>query len=153
MRRGGAFASQPRPRGSGFKTTRVHIRATVAREDNALKLARSPRSPVALERFSKVVVFTDSTAVHNGFSAAEFSWSRNSWMRRSGPSVLHADLWKEVMAAIPRIGMPVRIEWIPGKSSRHAMRVDALAKDSARRPFGAARDDSVGASKANVEVR
>lgn len=101
----------------------------------ALKLAGSQRSPVDLSRFSKVEIFTDSTTVHGGFGAAKFEWSKSRWMRKSGPPVLHADLWKEVVAAIKRLRMPVHVNWVRGKGNRHTKLVHKLAQSSAQRPF------------------
>jgi hypothetical protein len=46
-----------------------------------------------------------------------------------------AHLWKELVGLVKRIGRPVYIEWVRGKSSTYTKRVDKLAKDSARRPF------------------
>jgi ribonuclease HI len=102
----------------------------------ALKLLGSRRSPVALERFAKIVIHTDSMFVHKHFDTAKFQWSTNRWMRRSGPPVLHAHLWKELILAVKRVGLPVTIDWVRGKSSTYTKRVDKLAKDSANRPFG-----------------
>lgn len=103
----------------------------------ALKLAASTRSPVDLTSYSKIVIFTDSMTVHNGFSAAKFEWQRTGWMRKSGPPVLHAELWKDVLSGIRRVRIPVHIKWVPGKGNRHTKLVDKLAKTSAQRPTGA----------------
>jgi ribonuclease HI len=107
----------------------------------ALKVLAGHGSPIDLERFSKIVIYTDSAFVHKHFRTAIFQWSRNKWMRQSGPPVLHAELWKELLAAVSRlrrVGLPVDIEWVRGKSSRHTKLADRLAKDSAKRPFGRA---------------
>jgi ribonuclease HI len=115
----------------GANNQEMELKACV----EAVKLLAGRRSPVDLARFSKIVIYTDSAFVHKHFGTAKFEWSTNRWMRRSGPPVMHADLWKELVSLVKRIGRPVYIEWVKGKSSAHTKRVDKLAKDSARRPF------------------
>lgn len=115
----------------GANSQEMEIRAVA----EALKLAASPRSPVELSRFRKIVIHTDSLNVRNGFGSAKFDWSKSQWMRRSGPPVMHAEIWREILTVLRRIRMPVHVEWVKGKSNRHTKLVDKLAKDSAERPF------------------
>jgi ribonuclease HI len=119
---------------AGANNQEMELKACV----EALKLLAGHRTPVDLERFSKIVIYTDSTFVHKHFDTAKFQWSTNRWMRRSGPPVLHAHLWKDLVGAVKRVGLPVYVDWVRGKSSKHTKRVDKLAKDSAKRPFGRA---------------
>lgn len=116
---------------AGANNQEMELRACV----EALKRLASSRSPVDLARFSKIVIHTDSMFVHQHFDTAKFQWSTNRWMRSSGPPVLHAHLWKELVALVKRLRLPVYVEWVKGKSSRHTKRVDQLAKESASRPF------------------
>lgn len=121
------------PNGSpGANNQEMELKACV----EALKLASGRSSPVDLAKFTKAVIYTDSTYVHKHFETARHQWSKRGWMRRDGPPVLHAELWRELNRMRNRIGMPVHIKWIKGKSSPHAKAVDKLAKDSAERPFG-----------------
>ena len=118
----------------GANNQEMELKACV----EALKLLGSRRSPLDLSRFSKIVIYTDSMFVHKHFGTAKFEWSRTRWMRRSGPPVMHAQLWKELVGEITRLRIPVHVEWVRGKSSKHTKRVDKLAKHSATRPFGSA---------------
>lgn len=119
---------------TGANNQEMELKACV----EALKLLAGRASPVDLERFSKIVIYTDSRFVHKHFDTAKYQWSTTGWMRRSGPPVMHAQLWKELVAAIKRVGLPVHVDWVRGKSSKHTKRVDKLAKESAKRPFGRA---------------
>lgn len=121
----------------GVSNQEMELRACV----EALKLLNSRRSPVDVLRFRKIVIYTDSKFVHDHFNTAKFEWSTNRWMRREGPPVLHADLWKALVAEVKRLsraGKPVYVEWVPGKSSSYTKRVDKLAKASADGAFGRA---------------
>jgi hypothetical protein len=105
------------------------------RERLALRFKAAPRAACASRR-SRAHVTAIPVLPH--FDTAKFQWSTNRWMRSSGPPVIHAHLWKELVGAVKRVGLPVCIDWVRGKSSKHTKRVDKLAKDSARRPFGRA---------------
>lgn len=118
----------------GANNQEMELKACV----EALELLAGRRSPVDLNRFSKIVMYTDSSFVHKHFDTAKFQWSTNRWMRTSGPPVMHAHLWKGLVGAVKHVGLPVSIEWVRGKSSKHTKRVDKLAKDSAKRPFARA---------------
>ncbi len=101
----------------------------------ALQLAVSDRSPVDLETVDKVVIWTDSQYVHEGFNAA-LRWAQNQWNRSSGAPVMNAKLWQEIIRLRRRTGKPVITKWIPGKSSERTKAVDKLAKKSAKGPKG-----------------
>jgi ribonuclease HI len=101
----------------------------------ALQLAVSDRSPVDLDTVEKVVIWTDSQYVHEGFNAA-IRWAQNQWNRSSGAPVMNAKLWQEVIRLRRRIGKPVITKWIAGKSSERTKAIDKLAKKSAKGPKG-----------------
>jgi len=46
--------------------------------------------------FNKIVVLTDSLYVQKHMATAR-SWARNGWRRGSGPPVLNAPQWKELL--------------------------------------------------------
>ncbi len=103
----------------------------------ALKTITARRPPIEVGRFNKVVLYTDSSYVHKNLPVARQRWARQGWYRASGPPVLNAKQWKEFLALerrAQRLGLPVRVEWVPGKSSEHTKAVDKLAKASAERP-------------------
>lgn len=101
----------------------------------ALKDLFGRRPPVELARFNKVVVYTDSRYVHKHLPIARGKWARQGWQRASGPLVVHAQQWKELIRLTQGSPLPVRIEWLPGKSSEHTKAVDKLAKKSAETPL------------------
>lgn len=119
---------------SGANNQEMELTACV----EALKRLSSGRSRLDLARFRKVVIHTDSMFVCENFDTAKFQWSANRWMRKEGPPVLHAHLWKALVAEAKRIGMPVVVKWVPGKSSPHTKCVDKLAKEAAKGAFGRA---------------
>jgi ribonuclease HI len=100
----------------------------------ALKLLAGKRSPVDGERFSKIVLHTDSQYVHKNLPIARSRWGKQGWTRASGPPVVNGPLWKELLALERRSALPVRFDWVPGKSSVHTKAADKLAKTSADRP-------------------
>jgi ribonuclease HI len=85
----------------------------------ALKQAAGRHFPIDLSRFFKIVIYTDSQYVRDGFSTAKYQWSGNRYMRKSGPPVLNADLWKELIRLVKRLSMRVDIKWVPGKSNTY----------------------------------
>lgn len=101
----------------------------------ALQKLSGRRPPVDLSRFNKIVIYTDSKYVHDHLPVARRQWSKQGWHRSSGPPVLNAKLWKELLALVDRRA-PLRVffQWVPGKSSEHTKAVDNLAKASADRP-------------------
>jgi ribonuclease HI len=84
--------------------------------------------------YKKVVIYTDSMYVANGFEAAKFNWHSNGWMTRDGNPVENAKLWKQLLNASLKVSRPVYIEWAKGHSASnpHNKAVDKLAKGSAK---------------------
>ncbi len=111
----------------------MELRAVV----EGLKFALGPLAPVRFEELDKIVLWTDSTYIHDGFKNIH-TWSRNQWNRASGAPLLHAERWREIYRLLRRAEKPVIAKWIPGKSSPRAKRVDKLAKEAAKRAPGAA---------------
>lgn len=60
----------------------------------ALKAVVRGSAPVQKRDYRRIVVFTDSEYVVNGYDGARFSWQSNRWMTRDGNPVAHAVLWK-----------------------------------------------------------
>jgi ribonuclease HI len=105
----------------------------------ALHLATGRRPPVDLSRFDRILIFTDSTYIHDHFNKAKFEWRANGWKRSGGAPVENAPLWKELVRlakVADQAGARVEVKWIQGKSSPHSKRADKLAKSSAGRPSG-----------------
>ena len=53
----------------------------------ALRLIGRRHSPVDLDRFNKVVVYTDSMYVANNYEKAKFFWPRTAWQTRDGKAI------------------------------------------------------------------
>lgn len=108
----------------------------------ALTEAMGRRFHVDLSAKSKIVIYTDSLYVVNGFQSAKFQWSRDRWRTRDGNPVLHAVQWKELLKRVEKTGKRVEIVWHKGHSSSnpHNKTADKLAKASAgnatRAPLG-----------------
>jgi ribonuclease HI len=131
-REGNEVVDERSPDGSlGSNNQEMELKAVV----EALKLLRTARSPVALNRFDRIAIFTDSAYVHDHVSTAMHQWSRRQWTRSGGAPVLNADLWHELLRQMRLVGKPVDFKWIRNKSSPFAKRVDKLAKASADRPL------------------
>ena len=104
----------------------------------ALRLVGGRRSPVDVRSFTKVVIHTDSMYITENYPRARLSWSRNGWYTKDGNPVLHAELWKDLLKAVAKIGKRVDIEWHQGHSATnpHNKAADKMAKASAKVPYG-----------------
>lgn len=98
----------------------------------ALDIGLGRRSPFDLRRYRKAVLFTDSSYVAGNLNNALFTWPASSWSGKDGKPIQNGELWIELARRITGSAIPVRIKWIPGKSSPHAKAVDRLAKQSAK---------------------
>lgn len=91
--------------------------------------------PVDAASYRKVVFWTDSQYLVNGYDAARFTWARARWLTRDGNPVANTPLWKELVRLAARLGRPVEFRWVKGhKDSFFNKRADKLAKGSAKSP-------------------
>jgi ribonuclease HI len=103
----------------------------LAAPTEALKAVVRGSAPLQRRDYRRIVVFTDSEYVVNGYDSARFNWQSNRWMTRDGNPVAHAAMWKELLKVAHRTGLPVDFKWVKGhKSSPHNKAVDKLAKGS-----------------------
>ena len=98
----------------------------------ALREAVAKWSPVDLSTFRKIIVFSDSAYLVNGYQSARYRWPADGWMKAEGGPVDNAELWQELLKAAHNTGKRVDVRQIPGKSSLHSKAVDKLAKASAK---------------------
>jgi ribonuclease HI len=100
----------------------------------ALRELVSRYSPVDPSPYKKVVIYTDSLYVAENLYQAKFVWPRTKWQTSDGNPVINAQLWKDLIRAIGKVGKKVEIVWRKGHtgSNPHNQAVDRLAKDSAR---------------------
>jgi ribonuclease HI len=91
-----------------------------------------------LDAASKIDIYTDSQYVVDNLNRAIFEWSKQGWMTKSGPPVQNAELWQELVRELIKLKKLKRVEvkWGKGHSANnpHNKAVDALAKESAKRP-------------------
>jgi ribonuclease HI len=101
----------------------------------ALKAIATRRAPVTAATYRRIVIWTDSMYLVNGYDSARFSWPRADWMTTDGNPVANTPLWKELLKLAARSGKPVEIRWVQGhKQSAHNRTADRLAKESSRVP-------------------
>lgn len=104
----------------------MELQACIAalREARRLDLIRGP---------SHVVLYTDSLYVVDNIKKAMFEWPKTKWHSRRGRPILNADLWKQLVSAVHKVGKRVEFKWVKGHSkSHHNKAVDKMARDSAR---------------------
>ena len=123
----------PLPGYVGATNQQMELRACI----DALLAIATRRAPVDAADFRKIVVWTDSMFLVNGYQSARFSWPQTDWLTRDGNPVVHAVLWKELLRAAHRTRKPVEITWVKGhKKSVHNKAADKLAKRSAANQIG-----------------
>jgi len=99
----------------------------------ALDYLTSRYCEIEITQFSKVIINTDSLYVADNFNRAKFEWSRSKWLTRNGAPVANAQIWKELLRRIAKIGLRVDIAWVKGhKTSTLNKTADRLAKASAK---------------------
>ena len=83
----------------------------------------------------KVVIQTDSLYVADNVNKAMFEWPKTRWHLRTGRPVLNAELWKQLTAAMKKVGKRVTFEWVRGHAkSSHNRAADRMARQSAAIP-------------------
>ncbi|WP_405241502.1 RNase H family protein [Lentisalinibacter salinarum] len=100
----------------------------------ALKEAR--RLFANLSRFSRVLIFSDSTYVTSNFIKAINIWPKRAWRGATGRPVENIDLWKRLRKEVNACPIRVDVEWVKAhKSNVHNRAADKLAEQSASMPF------------------
>jgi ribonuclease HI len=90
------------------------------------------RRIIDLKRYRRIVIWTDSKYLTEGYDSARFSWQSNGWETREGNPVANAAQWKELLRLAHRTGKPLEMKWVKGhKKSEHNKAVDKLARKSA----------------------
>lgn len=103
----------------------------------ALRLVATNRAPVPAARWRKIVIWTDSMYLVDGYRSALFTWPGQAWMTRDGNPVANTELWKELVRNAWRLGGSVEIKWVKGhKHSEHNKHADKLARQSAKLQIG-----------------
>lgn len=88
---------------------------------------------IDLTSLRKIVFWSDSQYLVNGYDHARFTWSRTRWMKSDGNPVANTAQWKELLRHVRRLGMPVEFRWVKGhKDSLFNKRADKAAKASAK---------------------
>ena len=83
-----------------------------------------------------VVIKSDSQFVVNSYKIAEFIWSRNGWIKKSGAPVANVQAWKDFLKAKNKLDKPLEIQKVKAHSKNiHNRKADKLAKKSAKQPF------------------
>ena len=101
--------------------------------NNRMELTAAIKSLKALERPSKITIFTDSVYVKDGISKWLENWKKRGWKTASKKNVKNVDLWKELDLA--SANHEVVWKWIKGHAGNiENERADFLAR-SGMAPF------------------
>jgi ribonuclease HI len=123
----------PLPGYAGATNQQMELRAAI----EALSALVTRRAPVSAGPWRRVVIWTDSTYLVDGFQSARFTWPQTSWMTRDGNPVANAEQWKELVRLGGRTGKRIEVRWVKGhKTSAHNKAADKAAKRSAARQTG-----------------
>lgn len=60
-----------------------------------------------MQKFSSVLVLSDSTYVIRGFTQWRFGWKKRGWLTAEGQAVSNQDLWKE----LDQVSRNIKIDW------------------------------------------
>lgn len=89
-----------------------------------------------IERFKKILIFSDSNYVVDNYFNAMYVWPKKKWLKKNGMPVANINLWKKLKKQINKCSIPVKIEWVKShKSNLHNRAADKLAKESASKPI------------------
>ncbi|KAA2315659.1 ribonuclease HI [Pseudooceanicola sediminis] len=95
--------------------------------NNRMELLAAINALEALERPTKLTIFTDSQYVKNGVTTWIHGWKRNGWKTAAKKPVKNADLWQQLDAAQKR--HTVTWEWVKGHAGHpENERADELAR-------------------------
>ena len=93
-------------------------------------------SPYDPTRHRKIIFYTDSTYVVDGYPRAQSTWPRGGWVTRDGIPVANVEQWKKLVKLAQRTRTRVAIQRVPGhKHSVPNKEADKLAKRSAKGPL------------------
>ena len=81
---------------------------------------------------SRVQIVTDSRYVKDNIARAP-GWRKNDWRNQHNEPRENTDLWRELLSARQKTGMPVHFEWAAGKKSPVLKAIDKAAKNAAKR--------------------
>jgi ribonuclease HI len=95
--------------------------------NNRMELMAAIQALEALNRPSRVLLYTDSTYLLNGITKWVAGWQRNGWRTSARKPVKNEDLWRRLVAAIN--GHEVSWLWVKGHAGDEGNeRADALAR-------------------------
>lgn len=127
----GHWAEEPYelPGVAGATNNQMEIQAGI----EALQAITRGQAPVGLANYRKLVFWTDSQYLVDGFDSARFTWPHAGWLSRDRNPVSNTAQWKELVRLAGRAGRPVQFRWIKGhKDSLFNKRADKLAKAGAK---------------------
>jgi ribonuclease HI len=99
--------------------------------NNRMELKAAIEALNALNRPSRVELYTDSTYVKNGITEWLENWKKKNWRTSNKKPVKNVDLWQELEAAVSR--HEVSWHWVRGHDGNEG---NELADDLARKGVG-----------------
>lgn len=95
-----------------------------------------------IERFRRIIIFSDSIYVTGNQNKAIYVWPKNKYRKASGGLVENADIWKKWLKGKIKLskllwGVQIDIVWKDRRSNDHMKAVDRLAKAASRSCNGA----------------
>lgn len=89
-----------------------------------------------LNRFKRILIFSDSSYVVENYFKAMKIWPNRRWLGANNMPVANIDIWKRLRREVNKCSIKVDIEWVKAhKSNLHNRAADKLAKQSASMPF------------------
>lgn len=88
-----------------------------------------------IDRFRRIIMFSDSTYVTDNQNRAIYDWPRNKYRKTTGGLVENADIWKKWLKGKIKLsrllrGVWIDLVWKEHRSNDHMKAVDRLAKSA-----------------------
>ncbi|MCU7487937.1 ribonuclease HI [Candidatus Liberibacter asiaticus] len=98
--------------------------------NNRMELMAAIKALTALKYPCKVLLYTDSSYVHKGFSQWIKKWQQNGWKTSDKKTVKNIDLWMKFVEASAQ--HKVDLYWIKGHAgNQENEKVDRIARNAA----------------------
>jgi len=92
---------------AGSNSAEMELWAVVSALEDTVRFDR-------VSGYDRVIVYTDSQYVRDGYTNARYVWPKTKWTTKAGTPVENIPLWKKLIKLSESIPAQVKIEWVKG---------------------------------------